>query len=186
MNAEYTCLECGAVMNEDVGPRRYGGSIGVIIEGVLVRRCPACGEEEVVYRNFDQLHEAIAHSIALGPARLNPGEIRFLRKFLGLTGTRLATALGVTPETVSRWENEDGTQSMGQSAERLLRMIVLGSVDINTLSRIGTEPQSGADRMLRLRFSETHDRWVLVGTPESPSVGTYGFETPGVMVIETY
>jgi transcriptional regulator with XRE-family HTH domain len=52
-----------------------------------------------------------------------PSEIRFLRRQLGLSGIDLATHLGATPESVSRWEH--GRTPMGVTTDRLLRLMVV-------------------------------------------------------------
>jgi DNA-binding transcriptional regulator YiaG len=65
------------------------------------------------------LNEVLAKAIAKKPHRLTPGEIRFLRKYLGWSGKDFAQFMGVTPETVSRWEN--GAGRIGETAERFLR-----------------------------------------------------------------
>jgi transcriptional regulator with XRE-family HTH domain len=54
---------------------------------------------------------------------LAPIEIRFLRKHIGLSGEDFAQRMGVTRETVSRWET--GANQMGAVADRLLRLLVI-------------------------------------------------------------
>jgi transcriptional regulator with XRE-family HTH domain len=46
-----------------------------------------------------------------------------LRKYLGYSGAEAASALSVTPETMSRWENDK--VPISQSAERFLRLMVV-------------------------------------------------------------
>lgn len=50
-----------------------------------------------------------------------PGVIRFMRKALGLSGTKLASLLGVAQETVSRWEN--GKTNVPKSTLAILAML---------------------------------------------------------------
>jgi len=75
------------------------------------------------------LNEVLAKAIEQKTQRLEPGEIRFLRKHLGWSGKDFAKRLGVTPESVSRWEN--GARQMRPTAEKLLRLsaIELSPVD---------------------------------------------------------
>lgn len=87
-----------------------------------VRRCPACGEYEVVIPRLEELHALIATAIIQEPARLTDDEIRYLRKFLGWSGADFARMIGAKPETVSRWET--GTAAMGVQADRLRRLMV--------------------------------------------------------------
>ena len=71
----------------------------------------------------EELHHAIARAIIAKRQRLTSKETRFLRKQLGLSGIELATHLGATPESVSRWEH--GRTPMGVTADRLLRLMVV-------------------------------------------------------------
>lgn len=109
-------------------PRRenhlYDGSglTNLTLLDVEVRYCPSCGENGVVVWRVEALHRAIAAALMKKPGRLDPGEIRFLRSMLDLTGVDLALRMGVTPESVSRWEN--GKEPIGPVADRLLRLMV--------------------------------------------------------------
>jgi putative zinc finger/helix-turn-helix YgiT family protein len=98
------------------------GLPGVWLAGVRVSQCPGCGETAVSIPAVEQLHLAIASVLVSKPQRLAPPEIRFLRKYLGLSGVDFAAHMGVTPESVSRWEN--GAMEMSTTAERLLRHLV--------------------------------------------------------------
>lgn len=119
------CLQCGTRMRTGRENYRYdaGGLSNVTLVGVQVSRCPSCGESEVSIPNIEGLHKSLALLFARKQARLTPEEIRFLRKYLGFSGADFAEHVGVTPETVSRWEQ--GAKAMGPVAERLLRWMVL-------------------------------------------------------------
>lgn len=119
-----TCLRCGAEMRVARENFLYtaSGLPNVTLVGVEVRRCPGCGEFEVAIPKIEELHRTIARAVTMRPARLTSHEIRFLRKWLGWSGGDFAAHMGVTPETVSRWEN--GGLQMGGPAERLLRLMV--------------------------------------------------------------
>jgi putative zinc finger/helix-turn-helix YgiT family protein len=97
----------------------------VTLVNVEVGRCEACGGSEVAIPAIEQLHRLIAHDVATKRERLTPQEIRYLRKWLGHSGADFAAVVGVTPETVSRWEN--GGLEMALPAERLLRLLVLAT-----------------------------------------------------------
>ena len=110
------------------GGEAFGGSkrrdpANVTLVGVEVNRCPGCGEYEAVIPKIEQLHRVIALAVAGKVPRLSSSEIRFLRKYLGWSGGDFAAHMGVSPETVSRWEH--GSATMGPSAERLLRLAAL-------------------------------------------------------------
>lgn len=54
--------------------------------------------------------------------RLTGEEVRFLRKYLGLSSADFAHRIGVTQETISRWEN--GHEPIGIVPDRTLRLMV--------------------------------------------------------------
>lgn len=120
------CADCGGpVTAERNAVRRYdiGGLPHVVLHGVEVIRCDACGRETVAIPRVAQLHRIVAHQIVSQRRMLAPIEIRFLRKHVGLSATDFAQRMGVTRETVSRWET--GSTPMGPAADRLLRLIVV-------------------------------------------------------------
>lgn len=156
------CLQCGAPMESTIGPHRYSRGIDVVLHGIERRRCPECGEEEVVIPKIEKLHRVIARTIARKPGHLKPGEIRFLRTYLGYSSADFANVLGVTPETVSRWERMSKPQKMAAPAERLLRMLArFGEpsriYDLEAILLSGSE--EAADGMLR--FTREGGDWEL-------------------------
>jgi putative zinc finger/helix-turn-helix YgiT family protein len=100
------------------------GLANVVLVGVEVRTCPSCAEEMVSIPHVEDLHQTIAMTLIRHPGRLSPSEIRFLRKWLGWSGVDFARHMGVTQETVSRWESPESGKPMGGTAERLLRLAV--------------------------------------------------------------
>ena len=119
------CPECGGTTTESIGSHSYIGSElpHVILQGVKIYDCKECGHGGVVIKKLAELHRVLAKSVAKAPHKLDPGEICFLRKHLGWSGRDFARHFGVSPETVSRWEN--GKKAMGPTAERLLRLLAL-------------------------------------------------------------
>jgi len=116
------CARCGGAMTTARENYLYRecGLAHVTLVGIAVARCRHCGEHEAIIPRVEQLHVAIAATIARKPPRLLPEEIRFLRRHLGWSGGDFAAHLGVSRETVSRWET--GATPMGPVAERLLRL----------------------------------------------------------------
>lgn len=141
------CDECGGrVTVERNAVRRYGlgGVPHVELHGVEVIRCNSCGKETIGIPRLAQLHRVIAHRFVAQQRMLATVEIRFLRKQIGLSGVDFAQRMGVSRETVSRWES--GAQPMGAVADRLLRLIVITheppesyAVD-DLLSELSNEP----------------------------------------------
>lgn len=99
------------------------GLSNVVLQDVEVRSCPHCGDEQIVLPRITELHRAIALAVVRTNARLRSEEVRFLRKYMGLSGSDFAARMGVDPATVSRWEN--GHDPIGPLADRLLRLMVV-------------------------------------------------------------
>ena len=159
------CSECGeeAIVVERPAAYRYvaGGLPHVILAGgVEVERCEACGAEGLSILRIGQLHEALAFALATQPKRLLPSEAKFLRKYLGHSTSDLASLMGVSPETVSRWESEKSAQPIGPPTERLLRLMVLRErpVEEYPTERLA-EIDANATAAKTLRVEQTDDGW---------------------------
>ncbi|AUX26135.1 uncharacterized protein SOCEGT47_066960 [Sorangium cellulosum] len=139
MTKDVKCTECGDRMISTREDRPYSKLPGVLLLGVEVLRCPKCGESEVVIPKPNQLGDLLARHLIEKRDRLVGPEIRFLRTHLGLPGAELARRMGVSPETISRWEN--GKDTMGPVADRLLRLLVAGDMPREALAKIGDDPR---------------------------------------------
>ncbi len=156
MSGEISCLECDGVMTVTREARRYGRGVNVVLDDIEVRRCPSCGEEEVVIPRIEEVHDQIARAIVAKDGVLSAGEIRFLRTHMGYSGRDFAKVMGVSPETVSRWERENAPQAMGGPAEKLLRLVVLvGEPLLRDVLAARSELSGGF-----LRFRETEGQWL--------------------------
>jgi len=95
----------------------------MLYNAVTLERCALCKRvESVTVSDLEGLIAAVAVSRVLHPAKLNGGEILFLRKALELTGKELAALLEANEQTVSRWEND--VDPIGPQSEKLLRRLV--------------------------------------------------------------
>ena len=153
-------MKCGACGEPMVSAREnfhYKASgLPVTLVGVEVRRCKACGEHEVVIPRIELLHREIARAVVRKRSRLTFAEIRYLRTYLGWSGTDFAMHMGVTPETVSRWENN---LRMGPVADRLLRLMVqtfapVADYSLDSLSELTDEATP-----VRLRVEASNGGW---------------------------
>ena len=137
------CLMCGKRMKKNKETYHYlsSGLKRVYLQNIEILKCSSCEEEEVVIPNIENLHSLIVKIIASQKQKLLPEEIRFLRTFLGFSGSDFANKIGVSPETVSRWEK--GKVSMKPTVERLLRVLILSNKgpfrDYEELSDFGTQ-----------------------------------------------
>lgn len=106
----------------------YKSLPGLTLKNIEVRRCTKCDEYEVLIPRIQKLDDSIARMLIDLSRPLRSTEIVFLRKYLGWSGTDFAKNMGVTPETVSRWEH--GKNPMSEVADRLLRMCVVNETPI--------------------------------------------------------
>jgi DNA-binding transcriptional regulator YiaG len=81
------------------------------------------GETETFIPDEQGLHKAIASKRALDPKKLTGGDIKFLRKSLGMRAKDLASTLDISAEYLSRCEAGDKT--MASNVEKMLRLVVL-------------------------------------------------------------
>lgn len=120
------CLNCGAKLKRATNQRyRYleSGLKTVWLEGVTVYDCNACKERYTEISNIDLLHRFIARTIVEKRFALVGPEFRFLRKQMRLKSREIASFLGVTLTTISRWET--GAERIGAANDRLMRSLYL-------------------------------------------------------------
>jgi len=100
-----------------------------LVNGYKIRTID--GQNAVAIHDVDHLHQIIGKSLASKP-HLTGTELRFLRKEIGLSQSRLAELLGSTEQTVSLWERG---RRMPAAYDRLVRAIYLESVEGNVKIR---------------------------------------------------
>ncbi len=98
------------------------GLDNVVLHGVELFRCDRCGESYYGYGDVERLHQLIAGILIRKRALLNGKEIRFLRTYLGYSGTMFAELTGYTKESISRMEN--GKLTIAKAFDRLVRSLV--------------------------------------------------------------
>ena len=117
-----------------------------------------CDGSEVAIPNLVGLMRTIAETVARQGRKLLPTEIRFLRTYLGFSGADFARRIGVSPETVSRWER--GSVRMKNSTERFLRVLVLSKDgpfrDYDALERFA---EKKGKRASQKKFIFSEDQW---------------------------
>ena len=154
------CPDCGARIKIGHGPYRYkeSGLPDVVLFGLTGRHCDSFEHDEISIPRLEQLHEVLARLLANKRERLAPEEIRFLRKHLGWSGQDFAAHMGVTPETVSRWEQ--GAAAMGPQADRLLRLMAVTKAPIHDYS-LGMLKSIAIDhpRSLKVKLRISPDGW---------------------------
>lgn len=101
------CVQCGQEMEQLEGTHRYdaSGLKHVILMNVPMYRCPSCKATEVEIPGMEELHLLLGFLVVLQPTRLKTEEAKYLRKHMGYSQEELASYLGVTRGTVTRWES---------------------------------------------------------------------------------
>jgi len=84
------------------------------------------GEKHTSIEDLDSLHQAIGLHIVLERKAPSGKELRFLRTEMRMTQAELAQVLGVTDQSVARWEKEQFESKGGALAA--LRMIYIVSL----------------------------------------------------------
>lgn len=118
------CVQCGHEMMQLEGMHKYDecGLKNVMLMNVPMHKCPSCKETDVEIPCMDELHLLLGFLVLLKPVRLSSEEARYLRKYLGYSQEELATYLGVSRITVTRWETE---KPLSLSQEKSLRRMYL-------------------------------------------------------------
>ncbi len=160
------CVMCGAEgLSMALENAPLVGLRGVTLVDVPVYRCRSCGEYEVEIAHHEALMRVVTRAVLNERGRLVGREIRWLRSRLGWTGVELAQHCGVTPETVSKWEND--RTPVSRTADRLLRLLATRDLPAREYPR---EPlrlvAHQDDSPLRLRLRCTDGGWGLDGPLE--------------------
>ncbi len=101
------------------------GLDNVVLRKVKLLKCSRCGSVTPLLSKINELTQIIACALILKPSELTGKEIRFLRKYIGLTGEQFGRKLGLTKEHVSRIENEK--HPVGTQTERLIRYVSISA-----------------------------------------------------------
>ena len=117
------CYDCGAPTRRERKDYKYTecGLPDVTLKNLTVHVCRECGAEMPEIPNMAGLHRAILAEVISKRTLLSGEEIRFLRRVGRLKASELAKLIGITPEHLSRCENNKKT--IGTQADRVLRLI---------------------------------------------------------------
>lgn len=145
------CVQCKGLLERVERDERLDVAGRTFIARLPAYSCSSCGEVLVSGALLARFELAAASALAQeGP--IHGESFRFLRKALGMRAMDLAALLGVTPETVSRWES--GKHELDRSTWATVGALVLDHLD----QRNTTQERLRA--LLRPLGSEP--RWVVV------------------------
>jgi putative zinc finger/helix-turn-helix YgiT family protein len=117
------CTNCGSETRVSRGNYRFDEiGLPVTLKDVELVKCDDCGAVEPVVPNMNGLMHAVALAIITHERSLSGEEIRFLRKYLGLSTAEFMKLLHINQSTLSRWENGE---TVGPQSDRLIRLLVL-------------------------------------------------------------
>lgn len=111
---------------ESILPEYAVDNLGTSFKVILVNSAKCIkgdNGDEIFIPNYQGLIKTIAVSRAAHPMKLKAGDIKFLRKTLGLRGKELAEKLDISAEHLSRCETGDKTLSL--NSEKVFRSLVL-------------------------------------------------------------
>jgi YgiT-type zinc finger domain-containing protein len=97
------CYKCGGHVEsrEDQAVVRFDDE-EILFQRVPLGVCAGCGERFLTAKAARLMERALV--LCRPPSRLTPGEIRAFRDALGISRETLASRLGVSAQTVFRWE----------------------------------------------------------------------------------
>lgn len=119
------CSNCGKTTRVVRGsyPFRESGLRNVVLHGIELAKCGKCGNVEPVIPRMNDLFRALALAVVQQPYRLAGGDIRFLRKYVGMNGEQFSRLLHVDRATLSKWENDE--DRIGPQSDLLVRAVTL-------------------------------------------------------------
>jgi DNA-binding transcriptional regulator YiaG len=121
------CVKCQGKRSRKAKVAHSVTVSGVKISGELAAEiCSACGAEQIDLVELEgfELRAAAAlaaHGVCTGEA------FKFMRKALGMRALDVGAVLGVTPETVSRWET--GQRDVDRHVFAMLGELVIAAVE---------------------------------------------------------
>jgi len=136
-----------------------GGLPRIGLSGIVVYRCVECGVDLPVIPKPGQLHRALADFFVRKPGLLAGDELRFLRKYAGLSAQTFAARLGINPSHLSRVETGKHA-SLHASTDRLARAIVLAAIGSNDVRELLSRDVAEQARPLRRPLAKMEgNRW---------------------------
>jgi putative zinc finger/helix-turn-helix YgiT family protein len=119
----HDCEECASERTATL-ERPYhfleSGLPNVYLTGIRYFVCTECNQTTVEIPAIESLMQVIARTVVEREAKLSGAEIRFLRKRLGKKAVEFAGIVGVSPEQLSRWENESNPPE--KATDKLIRL----------------------------------------------------------------
>jgi DNA-binding transcriptional regulator YiaG len=119
------CSNCGAAARVVRGNYDFAesGLKRVRLQGIERIVCDKCGNVDPIIPRVDDLMRLLTVAVIAKPYRLTGEEIRFVRKYLRMTGDEFGRLLHIDRTNLSKWENDEN--KVGPQSDRLIRTIAL-------------------------------------------------------------
>lgn len=119
------CSDCNSEATIERGTYRFreSGMDNIVLKGIQIIKCSKCGNEDPIIPNMDGLLRTLAFAVIKSKLPLTGSAVRYLRKYVGMTGERFARMLHTDKTTVSKWEN--GAATIGSKSDLLIRAVAL-------------------------------------------------------------
>jgi len=119
------CSDCGSEAKIERGTYRFkeSGLDNVVLKGIEIVRCPECGNEDPIIPNMEGMLRTLAFALIKSKLPLSGPAVRYLRKYVGMTGEQFARMLHTDKTTVSKWET--GSAAIGSKSDLLIRSVAL-------------------------------------------------------------
>lgn len=160
-----TCSICGAAAKVVRGDYRFKecGLKCVILKGIEIIKCHECGNADPIIPRVNALMRGLALAVVNKRYRLQGEEVRFLRKYLGMTGEEFARLVHADKTTISKWENND--DPVGPQSDRLIRAVALA---------LGEGLKDAQERVIK-SFAGIHDSPRRVSIQMNTSTMSYQY-----------
>lgn len=122
-----TSLDCAdrAIVKKATAARPFhflsSGLPNVYITGMDYEECARCHRITGIFPRVQDLLDTLKQLILRKAPPLTGDEIKYLRKSIGKSSEDFASWIGVSPEQISRWENNHNPP--GQPADRAIRFL---------------------------------------------------------------
>ena len=116
-------------------------------------------DRAISYSNLDGLYSAIGRAVALRTGSMTGGELRFLRKRLGMSQTEITALSEKTDQVVAKWEK--GMLPVPKAEANLVRLMYLGKLGLrrdifDSVGRLATDGSSKECPIFVFVFSDSH------------------------------
>ena len=152
------CRECGEEAKPIEGKYHWTevGLDNVYIEGDGVKQWEcANGHKTVQIFATGKLLDVLAGAVAGKKDRLTGKEVRFLRKSIKMRANKMASLLGMRPESYSKIEN--GHEEVGSRVDRMVRLIHRDPEDVEAFLMALTDVQKETEGTLVVTTADARE-----------------------------